>query len=748
MAEAQGVARAADEQVALDQPRARALDLGGAEAGGERMHRGGGERVARHGAEGERRALRGVEPVEPRGQQRVQRGGQLRRGPPLADVGEELLEEQRVPARRGRDPPLLLGGQAAAAERGEQRVAGRGRQRRQRDDGPALEPAAGALDQVGARDPDHEHRGAAQAGHEVEQHVEQRRLRPVGVIDHERERRLPGEAADELLQRPVGVLAGLAALQADRGGHAPHGDRGDPQLGGELVGAALAAHLLDDLAQRPQRDPFAVLAAAAGAHGALQLRDEARLADARLAEDREQLRRAPLGDARERLAQRAQLLVAPDQRLVEAARDGRRVGVEPAEQQPAALERRGAGGVPHDLPGRLREPDLAALRRPREPLRDGDRLADHRRARGGDHLAGAGAGADAERQLVAQLGGRAQRALGIVLVRHRHAEHGDHGVAAQLDDAAAVAGEHRAAGVVEALDDGAQRLGVAAGLRAGELGDHAGHEAPRVGRARGAGRQRHRLGHVLAQDRRLERAQVRRRLDAEPFDERAVRVAVGGERVGLAAGAVERQHQLAAQALPQRMCLDQRLELPGDLGVAADREIGLDALAEAADPQILQPRDLGLREALVGDVGERRPAPQLERRAERRRGVPRHAARQLLAPAPQLRLEAVGVERARCEPHGVAAALGAHELLADRRPQPRHHDLDRVAGVLRRLRLPELVEHAVEGHGVAAVHDQQREQRQRAAARDAGSPAAVEVDLDRTEDPELRVHRGASLSGV
>ena len=138
-----------------------------------------------------------------------------------------------------------------------------------------------------------------------------------------------------------------------------------------------------------------------------------------------------------------------------------------------------------------------------------------------------------------------------------------------------------------------------------------------------------RLGDVLAQDRRLERAQVRRRLDAEPVDERAARVAVGRERVGLAAGAVEREHLLAAQPLAQRMLAHERLELARDLGVPPAREVGVDAVAQAGEPQILQPRDLGLGEALVGDVRERRAAPQRERLAQRRRRLPRLAAGEL-----------------------------------------------------------------------------------------------------------------------
>ena len=259
----------------------------------------------------------------------------------------------------------------------------------------------------------------------------------------------------------------------------------------------------------------------------------------------------------------------------------------------------------------------------------------------------------------------------------------------------------------------------------------------RVG-GRALGGARRRLRYVLAQDRGLERAQAGGGLDAEALDQRAVRVAVGGKRVRLAAGAVERQHQLPAEPLAQRVVLDQRLELAHERGVQAGGEVRLDALAQAGQAEVLEPSDLGLREALPRHVRQRRPAPQLERLPQRRRGLPRLAARQLLAAAPVPVLEASGVERPGAEP--VPAALRAHELVAERRAQPGRHDLHGVAGVLRALALPQLVRHAVEVDDFAAMHEQQREQRQRATAGDRSGPAAVQLDLDRTEDPELRVH--------
>ena len=90
---------------------------------------------------------------------------------------------------------------------------------------------------------------------------------------------------------------------------------------------------------------------------------------------------------------------------------------------------------------------------------------------------------------------------------------------------------------------------------------------------------------------------------------------VCGESVGLAAAAVQREHALGVQALAQRLLRDDRVDLGEDLELAAGREVGVDRELERPQPQLLEPADLGGRERLVGDVIERRAAPQRERLA-------------------------------------------------------------------------------------------------------------------------------------
>ena len=89
---------------------------------------------------------------------------------------------------------------------------------------------------------------------------------------------------------------------------------------------------------------------------------------------------------------------------------------------------------------------------------------------------------------------------------------------------------------------------------------------------------------------------------------------------------------------------DERLELGDELGVAPEREVGLDPLLERDGAELLEPRDLGLGERLVEEVGERRAAPERERLAQRALGRRRVAALERRAPLLREPGEAVEVD--------------------------------------------------------------------------------------------------------
>ena len=132
---------------------------------------------------------------------------------------------------------------------------------------------------------------------------------------------------------------------------------------------------------------------------------------------------------------------------------------------------------------------------------------------------------------------------------------------------------------------------------------------------------------------------------------------------------------------------DQRLELPQDLGVTAERELRLDQLLHRRNAQILEPRDLRLRERLVREIGEHRASPQGERLFKRLERLRRALGCKLGATLVEQALEAVRIHLLGADleavavgtrDHDVAATLAcpAHESLA----QARDVDLKRLCG--------------------------------------------------------------------
>ena len=108
---------------------------------------------------------------------------------------------------------------------------------------------------------------------------------------------------------------------------------------------------------------------------------------------------------------------------------------------------------------------------------------------------------------------------------------------------------------------------------------------------------------------------------------------------------------------------DQGLELGDEAGVPAKSDLGLDPFLERVETELLESRDLGLSEAIEGEVRKRPAAPERERLAQRHSRVgwtrvPRSARE---------RLELVQVELALFDTEQVAGATcrqptGAEQL--------------------------------------------------------------------------------------
>ena len=128
----------------------------------------------------------------------------------------------------------------------------------------------------------------------------------------------------------------------------------------------------------------------------------------------------------------------------------------------------------------------------------------------------------------------------------------------------------------------------------------------------------------LRQDRLLEISQRRTWLDADLLHQRLASLAKRGERIALAARAIEREHQLAAQALAERVASYQRLDLAGEIR-SAESEVGVDPVLERTQPQLREASDLRRGERLEGEVRQGRAAPQSEGQAQLVGGRPRFA---------------------------------------------------------------------------------------------------------------------------
>ena len=77
---------------------------------------------------------------------------------------------------------------------------------------------------------------------------------------------------------------------------------------------------------------------------------------------------------------------------------------------------------------------------------------------------------------------------------------------------------------------------------------------------------------------------------------------VDGERLRLSARAVQREHQVSAKLLAERMLTHELLELADQLPVLAELEVGLDATLERDQPKRFQACNRRLRKRLVAEV--------------------------------------------------------------------------------------------------------------------------------------------------
>ncbi len=231
------------------------------------------------------------------------------------------------------------------------------------------------------------------------------------------------------------------------------------------------------------------------------------------------------------------------------------------------------------------------------------------------------------------------------------------------------------------------------------------------------------------------------RLHSELLDQGVAGGAVSPERVRLPARAVEREHELRARPLAQRLRVDDGLQLGHELDVAAEREIGVDSFLQRHEPKLLEPRDLRLREGLVREVGERRPAPERKRLAQSRRRtrcIPGGQALPAFVCEPR---EAVHVHSQRIELEHVAGRAPGDRLRPEHLPELRDVHLYRMRGRVWRLARPEDLDQLIDGDDAARVERQCCQERPRLGAAECDS-LSLPRHLTGTKKPDVEL-RGA-----
>jgi hypothetical protein len=189
--------------------------------------------------------------------------------------------------------------------------------------------------------------------------------------------------------------------------------------------------------------------------------------------------------------------------------------------------------------------------------------------------------------------------------------------------------------------------------------------------------------------------------------------------------------------LPQGLTVDERPELLDERLARAEGEIRVDSGLERGETELLEPLGLGVREALPGDVGQRRAPPQRETPAEGPPGPGRVPVRERGPPVRKRPLEPDAVQLIRPDSEDVARGTRRDPaVLAQRPAQLGNVDLEQPCAGGRPARHPHRVDQCVDGDDRVRVQEEEREQRAQFRGPDANE--AVGADhLERPENAEL-----------
>ena len=226
---------------------------------------------------------------------------------------------------------------------------------------------------------------------------------------------------------------------------------------------------------------------------------------------------------------------------------------------------------------------------------------------------------------------------------------------------------------------------------------------------------------IVREDRVLEPPQLGAGLERQLLREHPPRLVEGLEGVGLAAAAVQREHQLPPQPLPERVLLERRTKGGDDLAMLSQRERRLELLFERIDAKGLEPPRLRPEPRSVREPVQRRAAPELQRERDRLGRGTASPARSALARLAEQLLEPQPVD-ARVRQR-VSVGRRDDRLRAERSPKTSDVVLDSVARCGRQVVSPQRVDQRVDGDdATAAKREQGKEARRLPPLTFAGRP--------------------------
>ena len=182
-----------------------------------------------------------------------------------------------------------------------------------------------------------------------------------------------------------------------------------------------------------------------------------------------------------------------------------------------------------------------------------------------------------------------------------------------------------------------------------------------------------------------------------------------------------------------------------------ERQIGGGEGLDPVEVEIVQPPDLGLRELVVGEVGEGGSAPQVQSRSHHRGSLVRLAGLDPASPVLDQPFEPAGVdgigldvELVSGRPCGDQATTGEG---LERLAELGDVDLDRMQGRPRRAIAPEHVDQPIRRDDLAGMHQEDREDGPLLRRAQLGT-RSVGACFEAPEDPELhRLPRGSATVG-